>query len=102
MGIQPPASLWHGGFYESLVTVIKSLLRRLLGRTLLTWQEMATLLMEVASIANARQLTHVGDVNNLSPLTPIVLLGAWPAETGASFEELFSRPQDERRQRYLL
>ena len=98
----PPASPWHGGFYERLVAVVKSPLRRVLGRPLLTWQEMATLLTEVASIVNDRPLTHVGDVNDLCPLNPNVLLGAWPAETGASSEEPLSRTQAERRQRYLL
>ena len=98
----PPASPWHGGFYERLVAVVKSPLRRVLGRALLTWQEMATLLTEVASTVNDRPLTHVGDVNDLSPLTPNVLLGAWPAEMGAPSEGPLSRTQAERRQRNLL
>ena len=46
----PPASPMHGGFYERLVAVIKSPLRRVLGKSLLSSREMSVLLAEVQSV----------------------------------------------------
>ncbi|GFX70254.1 integrase catalytic domain-containing protein [Trichonephila clavipes] len=50
---------WWGGFYERLVKTIKDPLRKILGRALLTFEELSTILSEVEVIVNHRPLTYV-------------------------------------------
>ncbi|GFW38331.1 integrase catalytic domain-containing protein [Trichonephila clavipes] len=49
---------WWGGFYERLVKTIKDPLRKILGRALLTFEELSTILSEVEVIVNHRPLTY--------------------------------------------
>ncbi|GFQ67959.1 integrase catalytic domain-containing protein [Trichonephila clavata] len=43
---------WWGGFYERLVKIIKDPLRKILGKALLTFEELSTILSEVEVIVN--------------------------------------------------
>ncbi|GFX56259.1 integrase catalytic domain-containing protein [Trichonephila clavipes] len=62
---------WWGGFYECLVKTIKNPLRKILGRALLTFEELSTILSEVEVIVNHRPLTYVENVpGEPEPLTP--------------------------------
>ncbi|GFU21095.1 integrase catalytic domain-containing protein [Trichonephila clavipes] len=62
---------WWGGFYERLVKTIKDPLRKILGRALLTFEELSTILSEVEIIVNHRSLTYVeNDPGKPEPLTP--------------------------------
>ncbi|GFU06922.1 integrase catalytic domain-containing protein [Trichonephila clavipes] len=62
---------WWGGFYERLVKTIKNPLRKILGRALLTFEELSTILSEVEVIVNHRPLTYVeNDSGEPEPLTP--------------------------------
>ncbi|GBM81435.1 hypothetical protein AVEN_20036-1 [Araneus ventricosus] len=38
---------WWGGFYERLVKSVKDPLRKILGRALLTYEELSTILIEI-------------------------------------------------------
>ncbi|GBM79526.1 hypothetical protein AVEN_209499-1 [Araneus ventricosus] len=50
---------WWGGFYERLVKTVKEPLRKILGKALLTFEELSTILSEVEVIVNNRPLTYV-------------------------------------------
>lgn len=65
-----PHGAW-GGFWERLVRSVKVILRKVLGRAELNFEEMCTLLTEAEAIINSRPLTYVhNDVNEPQPLTP--------------------------------
>ncbi|GFX60673.1 uncharacterized protein TNCV_4917231 [Trichonephila clavipes] len=66
---------WWGGFYERLVKTVKDPLRKILGRALLTFEELSTILSEVEAIVNHRPLTYVeNDPGEPEPLTPAQFL----------------------------
>ena len=50
---------WQGGHYERLVGVVKSVLKTIVGRRLLSWTDLITLLAETEAIVNSRPITYV-------------------------------------------
>ena len=50
---------WQGGFYEQLVGLVKQSLWKGMGRKILYWDKLMTLLMEVEAIINTSPLTYV-------------------------------------------
>jgi len=52
---------WWGRFYERLVQSVKRCLRKSLGKTILNFDQMNTLLVEIEGILNSRPLTYVED-----------------------------------------
>lgn len=71
----PPSAAWWGEWWERLVRSVKELLRRVLGRACLGYQEMTTLLCECEEIIHSRPLTHITeDSTSLAPLTPAMFL----------------------------
>ncbi|KAL1448077.1 hypothetical protein WDU94_013868, partial [Cyamophila willieti] len=71
----PPTGAWWGGFWERLIGLMKVLLRRILGRSSLNYEEMSTLLCDCESVINARPLTYMSDnPRDLAVLTPAMFL----------------------------
>ncbi len=59
-----PLSPWLGGFYERLVHLVKTCLKKTLGKSSLTFEELQTVLCEIEVSINSRLLAYVSD-NNL-------------------------------------
>ncbi|GFU38720.1 integrase catalytic domain-containing protein [Trichonephila clavipes] len=71
----PPTAAWWGGWWERLVRVIKELLKRTLGKAILTYEELLTVLCDCEAVVNSCPLTYVSeDPNDLIPLTPSLFL----------------------------
>ncbi|GFV82380.1 putative RNA-directed DNA polymerase from transposon X-element [Trichonephila clavipes] len=71
----PPTAAWWGGWWERLVRVIKELLKRTLGKAILTYEELLTVICDCEAVVNSRPLTYVSeDPNDLIPLTPSLFL----------------------------
>ncbi|XP_055714835.1 uncharacterized protein LOC129808953 [Phlebotomus papatasi] len=67
----PPRSPHHGGLYEAVIKSLKFHLTREIGQTILTFEELTTILTQVEAILNSRPLTPLSeDPNEMSVLTP--------------------------------
>jgi hypothetical protein len=65
---------WQGGIYERLIRIIKDSLRRTLGRALLSYEHMDTVLQEIVACVNSRPLTYVSGKLDEEPLSPLRLI----------------------------
>ena len=67
---------WHGGFWERLIKSVKRCLKKSIGRAMLTFEEMRTILVEIETTLNNRPITYVyDDEEGISyPLTPSNLI----------------------------
>lgn len=66
-----PTAAWWGGFFERMVRSVKGLLLRMLGKSVVNYEELLTLLCDVESVMNNRPLTYVTESgSDLVPLTP--------------------------------
>ena len=71
----PKRAPWHGGFWERLIGLTKTALKKVLGRASLDLTTLQTIIVEIEAILNDRPLTHVSsDVMDEEPLTPAHLL----------------------------
>lgn len=67
----PPAAPHFGGLWEAGVKSMKHHLKRTIGETCLTYEEMSTLMHQIEACLNSRPLCPLTeDVNNLNVLTP--------------------------------
>ncbi|GFW59932.1 integrase catalytic domain-containing protein [Trichonephila clavipes] len=88
---------WWGGFYERLVKLVKDPLRKILGKALLTFEELATILIEIEYTVNSRPLTYVmDDFSEPNPLTPLDFLqyGRKNHDYPLHFAELANKVKD--------
>ena len=72
----PELSPFQGGFWERLVHSTKRCLTKIIGRALLSYDELATIITEMESVINSRPITYVlDDSDGVScPLTPSQLI----------------------------
>ena len=54
-------ALWWGGFWERLARSIKRPLKKIIGRSSLTYDELNTILIEVEALINARPIIYIYD-----------------------------------------
>ncbi|XP_076301661.1 uncharacterized protein LOC143219643 [Lasioglossum baleicum] len=67
----PPSAPHFGGIWEAAVKSVKYHLRRVIGETLLTFEEMSTLLTQIEACLNSRPITPLTDEpTDLTALTP--------------------------------
>ncbi len=71
----PPASPNFGGLWEAAVKSAKAHLKKVVGKALLTFEELATLCCDIESMMNSRPLAPISDdPKDLGALTPFMLL----------------------------
>ncbi|XP_046398188.1 uncharacterized protein LOC124164994 [Ischnura elegans] len=64
------AAPWWGGFRERLIRSVKGLMKRMIGKSKLSFDELRTCIASVAAIINDRPLTTINeDGNDLVPLS---------------------------------
>lgn len=72
---KPKRAPWYGGFWERLIGLTKTTLKKVLGRTFVSLTALQTITVEIEAILNNRPLTYVSaDVNDPEPLCPAHLL----------------------------
>uniref|UniRef100_A0A1B6EB86 Integrase catalytic domain-containing protein n=2 Tax=Clastoptera arizonana TaxID=38151 RepID=A0A1B6EB86_9HEMI len=68
---QPPSAPHFGGLWESSVKLLKTHLKRCIGKSILTYTQFVTLLTQVEACINSRPLTPLSESPiDLTPLTP--------------------------------
>ena len=75
MEFQPTVSCLVGGWWERLVGLVKQLLRKILSKASVNFEDMMTILCDCESTINSRPLTYISnDPNDLMALTPNMFL----------------------------
>ena len=71
----PKHAPWYGGFWERLIGLTKNVLKKVLGRSFITFETLQTLAVEIEGVLNDRPLTYLPtDIDDPHPLTPSHLL----------------------------
>ncbi|CAG7725842.1 unnamed protein product, partial [Allacma fusca] len=71
----PPGAPWWGGWWERIVRILKEILRKILGKACLDYEEMVTVVCDCEAVINARPLTYVSeDVEDLVVLSPSLFI----------------------------
>ena len=84
----PPRAPHFGGLWESGVKATKKHLKRIMGTTVLTYEEFQTLITQIEAILNSRPISPMSsEPNDLEPLTPgHFLMGTSPNALPDIFE----------------
>ena len=71
----PKRAPWFGGFWERLIGLTKSTLKKIFGRAHATLESLQTIVVEVEALLNDHPLTYVSsDIDDPEPITPSHLL----------------------------
>ena len=71
----PKRGPWFGGFWEQLIVLTKSTLKKVLGQTYTTLESLQTMTTEMEAVLNNQPPTYVSsDANDIEPITPAHLL----------------------------
>ena len=93
---------WWGGFWERLVRSVKEPLRKALGRNVIGYDELVTVVTEVEAVVNSRSLgyLYMDDPSDSLPLTPSHLVNGSLLGSAVEFPES-SLQSIQRRQQFL-
>ena len=69
-----PVWPWWDGFYERMVRSVKSTLKKVLGKAIVTFEELQTILCEIEEVLNSRPLVYVSEDDLHESLTPFHLM----------------------------
>ena len=69
-----PLSPWWGGFYERLISIVKSTFQKVLGKSRLNNEKLSTITTEVEGAINTRHLTYRYDGDDITAITPSHLI----------------------------
>ena len=64
----------RGGQYERLIGIVKQLLYKLTGKTLLKLKKLKEVLMDIGTVLNNRPLSYVEDDTEMPELTPNLMI----------------------------
>ena len=71
----PKRAPWFGGFWERLIGLTKTTLKKVLGRPFVNLEGLQTIITEIEAVLNDRPVTYVtSDTDEPEPLTPSHLL----------------------------
>ncbi|XP_053403136.1 uncharacterized protein LOC123560655 [Mercenaria mercenaria] len=71
----PKRAPWYGGWWERLIGLTKSTLKKILGRSYISFDALQTVVTEIEAVMNDRPLTYVtSSSSDPEPLTPAHLL----------------------------
>ena len=79
---------WWGGFFERIVGLVKTILRRMLGKAKLGFKELEVILAKTEAILNNRPLTYQGEDLEEESLTPNHLI------YGCKLPQMVEEPED--------
>ncbi|XP_071044448.1 uncharacterized protein [Parasteatoda tepidariorum] len=89
----PPTAAW----WERLVRMVKEILRKVLGRTSLNYEELNTILCDCEQVINSRPITYVSEDNkDPSPLTPMMFLQDLPSSGVPDIDNIDSKGLNKR------
>ncbi|XP_055543596.1 uncharacterized protein LOC129729139 [Wyeomyia smithii] len=85
----PPCSPHHGGLWEAGIKVAKQLLSKISGNFIYTYEELSTLLAQVAACMNSRPIASISNnPNDPQPLTSAHFLIGRPLTTAPDINQL--------------
>ena len=82
-----PMSPWWGGFYERMVRIVKSSLKKILGNARVTFEELSTILTEIEMTINSRPITYLYENNEIEALCPSHLMVGRRLQSNSRIEE---------------
>lgn len=93
---------WWGGFFERLIGIMKRSLSKVIGRSLLTFQELEEVLLDTETSMNNRPLLYQGEEFEQPVLTPNTLLRGKPTPILEEDLEKIGEENVTKRMRFLL
>ena len=68
----PKQAPWYGVFWERMIGITKTVVRKVLGRSFITLEALQTQVVEIEVVLNDRPLTYQStDITDPEPLTPL-------------------------------
>ncbi|XP_055947081.1 uncharacterized protein LOC129980723 [Argiope bruennichi] len=93
----PPTAAWWGGWWKRMIRMLKEMLRRILGRKSIDYEELETLLCDCEATINSRPLTYILDNSEgLRPLTSACFLQGIPSSDATDLDEIDSKSLNRR------